>query len=156
MTPDKPLKSSTTQVKATQFRPHGRVDIWMDGQLQHYEATGPFNKELVDCLAIAQLNSLQTLQPTGPWVSICTIVESALATPDGLARYAELMRTPKPAELTPVATAFVIGPEVEGGTIMAPLFAKIYADIGRPFKTFETLAEAQRWARTLTQVASAP
>lgn len=141
------LHSSTSQVPTGKFKAHGQVDIRMEGDLLHYIATGPFNKELLDCLAIAQLNFLQTAQPTGAWVSICTLRESAVTSPDGLARYGEIMRAPKPAGLTPVATAFVIGPDVEGGKLMAPHYAKIYANIARPFQTFLTMAEAQAWAR---------
>lgn len=155
MTSDTPPKSSTTQVKVTPFAPHGQVDIWMEGNLHQYEATGPFNKELADCLAVAQSNFLQALQPSGPWVSICTVRKSALATPDGLQRYAELIRQ-APPQFTPVATAYVIGPEVEGGQFMAPHFAKIFADVGRPFQAFETMAEAQSWARTMIDKAGTP
>lgn len=145
MASNTPPKSSTTQVKVTPFAPHGQVDIWMEGNLHHYEATGPFNKELVDCLAVAQSDFLQALKPAAPWVSICTVKTSALATPDGLQRYAELIRK-TPPDLIPAATAYVIGPEVEGGQLMAAHFAKIFADVGRPFQTFVTMAEAQHWA----------
>lgn len=155
MTSDTSPKSSTTQVKVTPFAPHGQVDMWMDGDLLHYESTGPFNKELADCLAVAQSNFLQALQPSGPWVSICTVRKSALATPDGLQRYAELIRQ-APPQFTPVATAYVIGPEVEGGQFMAPHFAKIFADASRPFQTFATMAEAQRWARAMIDKAGTP
>jgi hypothetical protein len=154
MTSDKPLKSSTAQVKVTPFAPHGQVDIWIDGNLHHYEATGPFNKELVECLAVAQSNFLQALKPAAPWVSICTVKENALATPDGLQRYAELIRK-TPSNLIPAATAYVIGPEVEGGQFMVTHFTKIFADVGRPFQTFETMAEAQNWAQTMIDKAKA-
>ncbi len=155
MTSDQPIKSSTTQLKVTQFAPHGQVDIWMEGNVLHYESTGPFNKELADCLAVAQSNFLQALKPTGQWASICTVKKSALATPDALQRYAELIRQ-APPEFSPVATAYVIAPEVEGGQLMTPHFARVFADAGRPFQTFETLADAQDWAQAMIRKASAP
>lgn len=148
MTSDKPLKSSTAQLKVTKFAPHGRVDIWMDGNILHYESTGPFNKELADSLAVAQSNFLRALKPTGRWASICTVKESALATPDALQRYAELIHQ-APPEFTPVATAYVIALDVEGGQLMAPHFAKVFADAGRPFQSFGTLAEAQAWVQAM-------
>lgn len=148
------LRSSTSQVPTGKFKAHGQVDIRMEGDLLHYIATGPFNKELLDCLAVAQLNFLQTALPTGAWVSICTMQESAVTSPEGLARYNEIMQTPKPAGLTPVATAFVIGPEVEGGKLMAPHYAKIYTDIGRPFQTFVTMAEARTWAQDMIDLSN--
>ena len=148
-------KSSTAQIKTSQFTPHGVVDIWMEGRLMHYEATGPFNTELVDCLAIAQRDYLLATRPHGAWVSVCTVVGNAMSSPDGVARYAEIMAAPKPDNMIPVATAFVIAPEVEGGRIMAPLFTKIYADIKRPFRIFETMESAQAWAHAQIEQASA-
>ncbi len=146
-------KRSTSQIKTSPFTPHGVVDIWMEGRLMHYEATGPFNTELVDCLAIAQRDYLLATRPQGAWVSVCTVVGNAMSSPDGIARYAAIMAAPKPDNMIPVATAFVIAPDVEGGGIMAPQFRKIYADIGRPFQIFETMAAAQTWALAMIEQA---
>lgn len=154
MRDDHPTSSSTNQVKTHLFKAHGQVDMHMEGNLLQYVAVGPFNKELCDCLAIAQLEFLQSLHPSGPWASICTVKESAMGGPDSVARYAELMHAPKPPGLTPVATAFVIDPQVEGGRLMEPFFAQIYADIQRPFRIFETMEEARVWAQTMISQAA--
>jgi hypothetical protein len=150
------VKISTSEIKTTHFAPHGLVEISMDENLLRYEATGPFNQEVFDCLAVAQMNFLEALQPSGPWASICTVLQSAIATPDGIRRYTELMQTAKPPAFTPVATAFVMAPEVEGRTIMNPHFARIYNSIGRPFKMFGTKAEAQSWALSMIEASRAP
>ncbi len=147
MAPDDAHRRSTSEVKALPFTAHGKVDIWAEGDLHLYEATGPFNKELVDGLALAQASFLQHLQPVTPWVSICIVKSSALSTPEGVQRYGELIRQ-APERFTPAATAFVIGPDIEGGRLMAPRFARIFEEAGRPFATFETLDEARRWARS--------
>ena len=140
-----PATSSTAQVNISPFNQHGVVDIRMDGRVIHYQATGPFNTELLDSLAIAQRDFLLAAQPQHPWVSIATIRVSAMTSPDGLARYAAIMAAPKPDFMIPVATAFVMGPEVEGNIIMAQHYRKIYRDIRRPFQIFATLPEAQAW-----------
>jgi hypothetical protein len=100
-------------------------------------------------MAVAQMTFLMTLKHPGPWASIAISRESVMVSLDGIERYAELMRTKLPPELTAVATAFVIGHDVEGGSIMGPYFAKIYAEIGRPFKIFPTLDEAIHWAQAM-------
>ena len=69
-----------------------------------------------------------------------------MTSPDGIARYAAIMAAPKPDFMTPVATAFVMGPDVEGNIIMAQHYRKIYRDIHRPFQICATLPEAQAWA----------
>lgn len=151
MTRDKPPVGSTSQATGMRFRPHGRVDMWMESDVLHYESTGPFNAEVFDCLAVTQRDFLLSLTIDGPWASICTLRNSAMTTPDGIERYTELMQRPKPAYLEPVATAFVVGPEIEGGRIMRPHFERIFHLIQRPFRVFDTLEEAQEWVHSMIQ-----
>lgn len=137
---------STTDVETTPFRQHGRVDMHMDGDILIYEAVGPFNIETLDAMAVAQMAFLGELPRTGrPWGSIAHFRVSAMTSPDGLARYAKLMSTPRPPELDAKVTAFVFGPDVEGGRIMLPHYQRIYETIGRPFACFSTLFEAKAW-----------
>jgi len=151
LTNDKPLLGSTTTVTGTRFRAHGRVDMWMEDDVLHYEATGPFNEEVFDLLAVAQLGFLKTLALDAPWASICSLRHSAMSTPGGIQRYTEIMRSPKPPSFVPVATAFVVGPEIEGAKIMAPHFERVYKLINRPFQIFETMAQAQQWVHAMIQ-----
>lgn len=144
-----PQVGSTAHVVAPGFKPHGRVDMWMENDILQYEATGPFNAEVFDRLAVAQGNFLKTLTFTGPWASICTVRQSAMATPDAIQRYTELMQRPKPPAFEPVATAFVVATEVEGGKIMAPHFERVYSLIDRSFKIFETMEQAKQWVCSL-------
>ena len=150
MTRPTPSVISTTQVDATRFRPHGRVDMWMENGVLQYEATGPFNAEVFDCMAVAQMEFLLALPPIlGPWASICTLRNSAMCPREAIQRYTQLMQSLKPANLEPVATAFVMGPEVEGGKIMAPHFERVYTLIQRPFRICTTMEEAQAWVHSL-------
>lgn len=145
MATDPPQKSSTAHIIAPGFKAHGRVDLWMDNDVLHYEATGPFNAEVFDRLAVAQGNFLKSLTLSGPWASICTLQVSAMATPEAIERYTALMQKPKPEGLEPVATAFVIAPEIEGCKIMAPHFERVYQLIQRPFRIVSTMKQAQQW-----------
>lgn len=144
-----PIKLSTSDLKTQQFNAHGVVEMWQDGDLIHYKATGPFNAELVDVLATAQRDFLLSARPRGAWVSICTMVHSAMTSPDGIARYATIMSAPKPDGMVPIATAFVMAPEVEGHLIMAAHYLRIYQDIGRTFAIFKSPPEAEAWAKAL-------
>ena len=149
MAAEKFTKISTKEVATTGFAPHGVVDISMEGDVLRYECTGPFNRELLDAMAVAQMAFLTNLKHPGRWASMAICLESVMSSPDGISRYAELMQTKLPPELTAVATAFVIEPGVEGGSIMRPHFTKIYAQIGRPFKIFSNLNEASQWAQAM-------
>lgn len=149
MSTDHPFASSTNQVQVSRFAAHGLIEITMEGDILYYVATGPFNEELFDRFSIAQASHLATLQHPTPWVSIATFVDCALFTPEALARYTAVMQVPKREGLAPIATAFVIGPDVEGGKIMAPHFRRIYDSIQRPFTIVSTLEEAQSWAHSM-------
>lgn len=144
----------TSQFQSTAFSPHGEVALWFEDQILYYDVTGPLNTEVIECLALAQAEFLQQIEPQGPWGSIAVCKISAVMGPDCLARYGAMMATPKPTGKTPVATAFVMGPDVDGYRLMAPLFAKIYAGIQRPFRAVETLEEARQWL--FAQIAQAP
>ncbi|TXH89877.1 MAG: hypothetical protein E6Q78_05530 [Rhodoferax sp.] len=135
----------TSQFQSTAFSPHGEVALWFEDQILYYDVTGPLNTEVIECLAVAQTEFLKRIEPQGPWGSIAVCKISAVMGPECLARYGAMMATPKPAGKTPVATAFVMGPDVDGYRLMAPLFAKIYAGIQRPFLTVETLEAGRQW-----------
>lgn len=135
----------TGQFRTTTFSPHGEVALWHECGIIHYDATGPFNTEAVESLAAAQIEFLKQLNPQPPWGSIAVFKVSAVMGPACLTRYEAMMSAPKPPGMTPVATAFVMGPEVDGHRLMAPLFAKIYRRIGRPFIAVKTLEEGRHW-----------
>lgn len=141
------FRKCTDEVTPSQFAAHGRVEMAFDGDILLYEATGPFNRELFESLAQAQLDFLSSAAPRGPWASICLIRTSALTSPEGLARFEEAVLALNATPYVPVATAFVVPPQVEGGKIMLPLIAALYARAGRPFQGFETMAEARAWVK---------
>lgn len=137
----------TSQFHGTAFSPHGEVTLRFEDKILYYDAIGPLNTEVIECLAQAQKAFLTQFRPQGPWGSMGLFRVSAMMGPQCLERYAAMMAAPKPPGATPVATAFVMAPDVDGHRLMAPLYAKIYADIGRPFCAVETLDEGRAWIR---------
>ncbi len=149
MTHNAPIHTSTDDVVQSRFAPHGRVEMRFEGDILFYEATGPFNRELVDSLAIAQRDILTTATPQRPWVSVSIMRRSMLASPDAFARYSEMMHTPRPAQFTPLASAYVVAPDVEGRSLMLPKYEAIHIASGRIFQSFTQLDDALVWARSL-------
>ena len=76
-----------------------------------------------------------------------TIRESALVTPDGLAELALILQDVNLQGLAPLAVTYVMAPDVEGASIMAPLFRRRYQDQGRTFEIFEQMKDALIWAQ---------
>ncbi|MBK9235398.1 MAG: hypothetical protein IPO19_04735 [Rhodoferax sp.] len=128
------------------FQPHGLVEVWLDGRILRYDAVGPFNRELVRAIAKAQHDIMVAAKARGPCVEIVTIRESALVTSDGLAELAAILHDVNHQGLAPLAVAYVMAPEVEGASIMAPVFRSRYQSQGRVFELFDRLEDAQTWA----------
>jgi hypothetical protein len=149
MPPEHILRTSTNEVKASRFAPHGLVEISFDGDILLYTATGPFNKELVESLAVAQAEILNAANHLGPWVSVSLMRNSLLASPEAFAQYADMMHTARSAQFTPLASAYVVAPDVEGRALMLPKYAAIHTSSGRLFKSFDQLDDALAWAHVL-------
>lgn len=140
---------STNEVKASRFAPHGVVEISFVGDILLYTATGPFNKELVESLAVAQMEILTAAGHRNPWVSVTLMRNSLLASPEAFAQYSAMMHAAKPAHCRPLASAYVVAPDVEGRTLMLPKYAAIHTSCGRLFQSFDHLDEAMAWAQSL-------
>lgn len=139
-------KKCTADVAVSRFAAHGQVEISFDGDILLYKATGPFNKELVESLAVAQSDILSAADHQGPWVSVSLMLGSMLASPEAFARYADMMHAPKPPHYIPLASVYVVAPDVEGRSLMLPKYAAIHTACGRQFQSFERLDEALAWS----------
>ena len=147
-------RRSTREAAEGYFKPHGLVEIWLEGNVLRYDAIGPFNRELVRAIALTQGDIMMTAKARGPCVEIVTIRQSALVTPDGLDELAVILGEVNQQGLAPLAVAYVIAPDVEGASLMAPLFYRRHREQGRVFKLFDRIEDAQTWADALLAAAS--
>ncbi len=127
------------------FKPHGRVQMWVEGQVVYMVAQGPFNPEFVRALALAREELFRSSPPPSPHLSLVQIKGSIMASPEMLAVYAELIGKLK---RLPVAVAWAVDPEVEGRDFILPMFERVHLRLGRNFKSFEALADAEAWLRS--------
>lgn len=129
------------------FRPHGEIEFWAEGSVIRIVAEGPFNREAVQAVGLA-MRDLFTAMPAGQrFGDILEFRSSLLASPDALAAFAEFLQAMSASKTAPVAVAYVVSPEVEGRSLMLPIFTKLYAEHGREFSAFESMAEAEVWLR---------
>lgn len=126
------------------FKPHGRVQMWVEGPVVYMVAEGPFNEEFVKAFLQAREELFRTSPPASPHAHLLQVRGSIMASPQMLAVYAQMVAQLK---RLPVATAWVVGPEVEGREFILPMFERIHLRLGRNFRSFENLAEAEVWAR---------
>jgi hypothetical protein len=129
------------------FKPHGRLALWHEGSVMYVHAEGPFNREAVLALGVAMQELYQTLPPDRSFVYLLEFRSSLMASPEAMAAYGDFLKAMSLAKRAPKVVAFVVAPEVEGASLMLPLFARLYAEHGRQFAAFETIAPAEDWLR---------
>lgn len=136
---------STGQVAISRFRQHGCVEYDPQGRLLFTTATGPFNAELIAALRELALATFPDMATLGTWAQYVSFHESAMASAEVLTGLAELLKHLVKLGVAPTVTAFVLPPEVEGASLMVPLWAKCYEAADMRFAAFEQSKDAVAW-----------
>lgn len=139
---------STDGLGASPFRPHWRAEWRIDGAVLRTDVEGPFNRELAELIGPILNQAYTVLSAQGPSAEIVTVRVSALGGPDALsALSAELQKCVRMG-VAPVATAFVMAPEVEGSAFMPERLIQSFALAGWPAcQVFTTAAGAEVWVQ---------
>ena len=139
---------STTVFSPHKFKPHGRIESSVVGNLFIQEATGPFNKEILLAMESVHAGPRELLTSGGRWAAIFVFRHSALASPEmleGLKNYLATQVTRKNAS---VATALVIPPQVEGALLMGSLYLRAWRGAGITCEIFGAREDAEHWIST--------
>ena len=143
------MRHSTDEFAASSFRPHGRIDSNVEERILIQRAKGPFNEQIISALRVVHKSALDSLSNTGPWGAIFQIEESALSTfpmLHGLTEYLSLQVKNGSAS---VATAIVIGDDVDGASMMAHHYVKAWSDAGIRCKYFQKFEDGKFWIEGL-------
>lgn len=135
------------------FRPHGRAELWAEGQVIRLSTAGPFNMEAVMAIGAAWRQLFAELPIRGLFADIVTVSGSLMAGPDVMRAFGHFLQANTHAHIAPCAVAWVVPPDVEGATLMVPLFREVYEAANRNIEFFETNAAAEAWVRTQLQCA---
>lgn len=140
-------KTSTESFPDGKFQAHGRVSLEIiDKNLIVYHSKGPFNIELLTALAQVEEELLKTIKNNaGSWCEIVVFEESCMALDDVMLGFGDYLKELQTKRLTPLATAYVISKEIEGGSIMKDKYKKCHLDAGIEFSLFETESAAISW-----------
>jgi hypothetical protein len=143
-----PSSISTDQFSPKRFRQHGRAEYEVGNKLLLAKAVGPFNGELMAAVLEMAKVTFPAMTAKGPWVHVCTFCESALCSFEVLSDLARDLGQMVQAGVAPQAMAFVLPPDVEGSSLMAPLYENALKDAGVPFKCFAEVDAAYSWVET--------
>jgi hypothetical protein len=128
------------------FRPHGHIEIFGEGQLVTSHLTGPFNLEGLYAMHQARLAFLRNMPLDKPWVVMMVCHGSVMMSPEGVnLQRQQLVETFSQCPLPPCAYAWVANGEVEGFDFMAPTFTANFAAAGIPMRHFHDPVLAEQW-----------
>jgi hypothetical protein len=132
----------------SRFKPHGSVRVWPEGNVVYLDCTGPFNREFFSSLFELSDTLYGELKNKGSFVEIATLRRSMLMPLDALEQFGAVLLKRKALGRAPLATAWIISPEVEDAFIVLPAAEKKFAEAERPFRAFDAMDEAETWARS--------
>ncbi|MES2105310.1 MAG: hypothetical protein V4634_14915 [Pseudomonadota bacterium] len=142
---------NTSQFDVSHFRAHGYLDARFDGNIAYHEATGPFNLEFVQTLEKTLQALHSTVKPAGRWAEILVVHDNAvmsLAAYEAMDRMIGcLLEQGRAAS----AYAHVTRPDVEGCTIMAIQYKKLFRKHDLPYRSFDNIQDAETWASQVLQ-----
>jgi hypothetical protein len=147
-TKDMKKSHSTDDFANEKFKPHGRLEVHLDGDIAVFHAEGPFNLEAIVALGDARRAAVADWGASGRRATIVEFQTSMLMSQDALDAYAKGMQSHLAQVKPSVAVAWVVAPGLEGRLFMLPYFAEIFARIGVPWKAFEQMEEAKAWVQT--------
>ncbi len=127
------------------FVPHGQADFRIEGSRLLGAAEGPFNLELAQEVQWRVLEWCRRLHAQGRFDHCCEFRVSVMATPEALVQLSRMLQAVAAEGMAPARTAYVFPPELEGGSLVAPMFLRAFAAVGMPMRIFASRAEALDW-----------
>ncbi|MBL8488952.1 MAG: hypothetical protein JNK22_17950 [Rhodocyclaceae bacterium] len=140
-------KKSVDEFATGPFRPHGRIEIWAEGNVVRLDAAGPFNKEAIVAMGATWRALFDGMPADGPFADLVTVHRSVMASQEVVDAFGGFLAANTAARQAPSAVAWVVDPEVEGASLMLPKFAAVYVAAGRNFRFFDNEPEAEAWVR---------
>ncbi len=141
---------STTNHSSQFFKPHGRIDSQVVGDIFVQEGTGPFNKEIFSAMRSVHACAKEQLPSDGPWYGLFIFKNSALAPQEMLDDFCEYLKDQKRMNRASQATALVLSESVEAAALMKPLYLRVWRKAGIPCEAFTGEQEARAWLESLS------
>lgn len=131
--------------RPSHFAPHGSVEYHPQGQRLWAVAEGPFNLELAQKLTVEGLQWCRRMRANGDFDHLCEFRCSVLAPREAFQQLQSMLREMVAEDLSPVRTAYVFPPQLEGGVLVASLMERIYAASGLTMCLFASREDALAW-----------
>lgn len=119
-------------------------------------STGPFNREIFDLYAQKATPVFQDARQDGPFVLLVIYKESMMMTNEAAEHFVRIAARMVAADIAPVAVAFVVTTDVEGGNLIPGILkTRVYDPFNVPFQVFSVRDDAEKWLNTKLTASSA-
>lgn len=140
-------KTRIQHTKGKRFAPHGQLELEFKARYIIYHCTGPFNKEMIEAAIAAHSDALNEFISQGPWAGIAIYHNDAMLTEEALQVMRNYLQQMKAIGRAPVASAYVLPPDLPGTLIMAPAYLRLHQELGLSFRLFARLEDAELWTQ---------
>ncbi len=144
-------QTSTDEVRPGKFRPHGRIDFQVEGHILLAHAIGPFNTELIEAVTQVDHALLRPLIKSGHWGELIVFQQSAMGSQHTLSLFTQHLQRFVANGYNGTAVALIMGAEVDGRHVMAPLIAGAYTQAGIRNAVFDNVQEGRDWLEAQIQ-----
>jgi len=131
--------------KREKFSPHGIAEFWCEGRRLMGIAEGPFNLEMARYIEQQIVEWCSRMRADGPFDHLCEFRTSVLLGPEPMRHFYSMLERLSKDGIGPRRMAYVVGPDVEGGSLLAPQLTKAYASAGQNMRVFTTRDAALEW-----------
>ena len=140
-------KTSVGEFATGPFRPHGRIEIWAEGNVVRLDAAGPFNREVILAMGTTWRALYSGMSEDEPFAGIVSIHHSLMASQEVLDALRDFLVANTAEHHASRVVAWVVPADVEGASLMMPRLARVLTEAGRNFRTFDNEAAAEAWVR---------
>lgn len=125
------------------FQPHGSAHVTVDGQVMTVHLRGDWNAEMRAQTAQEMMQLVPSLQANGAW-GIVNVMHDTLIYSESIYAQTRSGYANRSPQSQLCAVAFVIGPRVEGASLLRPRFESLLQGI-LPCAVFSTQEQALVW-----------
>lgn len=140
----------------SRFAPHGKIEMWPEGAVIHYDISGPFNQEAIKAFSRTVAALLKNWQPSGPFATYSHWRGSMLTSAEALTTYGQLLEVSRAHFPKELVNVWFVPEEIEGRSIMLPKWQTLYAANGYPLEIFASEQAARARVRWHLQQANLP
>ena len=135
------------------FVAHGQYEARIENHIFFCSVTGPLNVEGILALGKARRACLSQVIEPSTIPSIVVLSRSMLMSPDAFELYAKNLKQDLQEIKSTLVMAYVVPNDIEGRSIMLPMFDRIFKENNITWQIFDNVDDAKNWITSIKAAA---